>query len=331
MTNTLENFISEYQKYGDLGRVEVYDHIAHKDRTYPLVSIHYGNHSAPTLLVSGGVHGLERIGAQLTLSLLDSFHHRLQWDTALQQMLQSIHVVFVPLVNPVGYFEITRGNENGVDLMRNAPIEAEDKVPFLLGGHYWSNKIHWFRGREVQVETKFLFHIVENILKQSDCLVSLDVHSGFGFRDQLWFPFAGNYKKFTQVTQMFLLFELFEKSHPYHMYKIEPQSKNYLTHGDIWDYCFKHFKKENQVYLPLTLEMGSWIWVKKNPWQIFSKTGLFNPIKAHRMNRTLRRHRPFFDFLLHALNASSTWTEAGLNTSAMTLQKAQAKYYDSTK
>lgn len=326
---TLDSYIKNFQIYSDTARVSVYGEVSYKNDRYPLVSISFGNENASTLVVSGGVHGLERIGAQLALSLLNSFHHRLQWDNALKEMLQKIQVVFVPLVNPVGYFETTRGNAHGVDIMRNAPIEAEEKVPFLLGGHRITNKLHWYRGDSLQDETKFLIEVTQKVLEKSNCVISLDLHSGFGFRDQLWFPFAGSKRKFTQLNELGLLFDLYEKNHPHHIYKIEPQSKNYLTHGDVWDYCYYNFKKPGQVYLPLTMEMGSWIWVKKNPWQIFRKTGLFNPIKEHRLNRTLRRHRPLFDFLLHALYSNETWASSSKSHSFLINNKAIQKYYES--
>ena len=242
-------------------------------------------------------------------------------------MLKKIQIIFIPLVNPVGYFETTRSNGNGVDIMRNAPIESTEKVPFLLGGHKYTNKLPWFRGHKVENETQFVIDVVQDVLQQSKCVISLDIHSGFGFKDQLWFPFANSKRIFTHLNEMFLFFQLFEKTNPHHIYKIEAQSKNYLTHGDIWDYCFLNFKKSNQVYIPLTLEMGSWIWVKKNPLQIFTKTGLFNPIKEHRLNRTFRRHRPFFDFILHSLFSSHMWTNPELSQAELTGKIAKKRYY----
>lgn len=325
---TLEDFMNKYQSFQNFSSVQVHSHVEYGKQRFPLVSLRYGNPDAPTLLFVGGVHGLERIGSQLTLSLLNSFHQRLHWDTALKDMLKHIQVVFIPLANPYGYFEVIRGNGHGVDLMRNAPIEAEEKVNFLLGGHRLSNKIHWFRGHEVQQETHFIFDTVKDILSRANCLISVDAHSGFGFRDQIWFPFAGSKKDFPQINELYLFFELFNQSHPYHIYKIEPQSKNYLTHGDIWDYCFQNIRRPDQIFLPLTLEMGSWIWVKKNPLQLFSKAGLFNPIKEHRLNRTLRRHRPFFDFMLHSLMSYHIWTSKEMTESFLTSERARIKYYD---
>lgn len=324
----VQDFAENYQKYQDLGKVRVHSHVEYKSKKHPLISIRFGNPSAPTLLITGGVHGLEQIGAQLTVSLLKSFYERLTWDRIAQDFLKSVQLVFVPLVNPVGYFEITRSNGDGIDLMRNAPIETQGKAPFLLGGQRYSNRLPWYRGEAVATETEFLLSIVKEILEQSNTLISVDIHSGFGFKDQLWFPFAYSQNEFTQLAELASFFQLFEQSHPYHIYKIEPQAKNYLTHGDIWDYCYLNYKKPEQVYLPLTLEMGSWIWVKKNPLQLFTKTGLFNPMKEHRMNRTLRRHRPLFDFLIHSLISHQVWSKHDTHFQNQILLSARKKYYD---
>ncbi|MBC7741694.1 MAG: DUF2817 domain-containing protein [Bdellovibrionaceae bacterium] len=324
---SIDDFIKNYSVYADHARVKVHSQVESDSTQYPLVSIHFGNPKGPTLLVTGGVHGLERIGAQVTLSLLSSFHERLAWDQILKLMLEKIQVVFIPLINPVGYINASRSNGNGVDLMRNAPITADTDVPFLLGGQLISSKIPWYRGLTVQKETQFVIDTVGEILLQSNCLISIDLHSGFGFKDQLWFPFANSYQEFSQLTELHLFFELYKKTHPYHIYKVEPQSKNYLTHGDIWDYCFLNLKKPDQVFLPLTLEMGSWIWVRKNPLQIFSKMGLFNPMKAHRLNRTFRRHRPLFDFLTHSLASHEMWSQPDYHLRKQIDGEARKLYY----
>ncbi len=324
----VKNFVEQYDVYKDHAKVNLHSNVEYKSKKYPLVSIHFGNPKAPTLLIAGGVHGLERIGAQLSVSLLNSFHQRLSWDKVAQNFLESVQVVFVPLINPVGYFEATRSNAHGVDLMRNASVMSEEKTPFLLGGHRYSARLPWFQGEEVAKETEFIVSIVRDILKESNQLISLDIHSGFGFKDQIWFPFANSRNEFTQLVELYQFFELFQSSHPYHIYKIEPQSKNYLTHGDIWDFCYLNLKRPEQVYLPLTLEMGSWIWVKKNPLQLFTKAGLFNPMKQHRMDRTMRRHRPLFDFLVHGMVSSEVWTHIDEKMRDPIMTAARRKYYE---
>jgi hypothetical protein len=59
--------------------------------------------------------------------------------------------------------------------------------------------------------------------------------------------------------------------------------------------------------MPFTLELGSWLWVKKNPWQIFNALGLYNPLLPHREKRILRQHLVFMEFLLRAAISHRRW------------------------
>lgn len=68
-------------------------------------------------------------------------------------------------------------------------------------------------------------------------------------------------------------------------------------------------RKPEGVFMPLTLEMGSWSWVRKNPSQMLSVLGPFNPVVPHRVRRTLRRHLPLFDFLYRAVASPAAWTD----------------------
>jgi hypothetical protein len=67
----------------------------------------------------------------------------------------------------------------------------------------------------------------------------------------------------------------------------------------------------DRVFLPLTLEMGSWLWVKKNPRQLLSRHGIFNPLIEHRRQRVLRRHLSWLDFMIRAASGHALWLPAG--------------------
>ena len=107
-----------------------------KGDSYPVHVIALGNPDPkiPAVGYFGGVHGLERIGAGVVIAYLQSLVMRLQWDSTLHKQLESVRLVFMPIVNPGGMALGTRANPNGVDLMRNSPVEARDSVPFLIGG-----------------------------------------------------------------------------------------------------------------------------------------------------------------------------------------------------
>jgi hypothetical protein len=257
----------------------------------------------------GGVHGIERIGSQVLTSLLGMLNERLKWDEKMIAMLNELRIVSIPILNPGGMLKNTRANLNGVDLMRNAPIDADQDPPFLLGGQKISKQLPWFRGGEqMEIESNVLIGAVTAELERASYCMAIDFHSGFGIQDQLWFPFATSVRPFDQLAEVWSLKKLMDQNLPYHFYKFEPQSKNYITHGDLWDYLYFENSKSKQIpFLPMTLEMGSWMWVKKNPTQIFNLDGLFNPIKEHRQKRILRRQWTLFEFLISATAYWQKW------------------------
>ncbi len=175
----------------------------------------------------------------------------------------------------------------------------------------------WFRGEKdaaMEQESYALCKMMEEETFESKVVISLDVHSGFGWQDQLWFPYAKSLAPFYHLPEMMRIKDLLDRTYPYHIYKVEPQAKNYVTHGDLWDYLYdKRLLKTKSVYLPLCLEMGSWTWVKKNPKQIFRSGGIFDPILPHRRHRAMRRHFLLFDFLVRLISNPKTWAELSEN------------------
>lgn len=332
----LEKLVQGDSQLRQFVEVETLTLIQHQQKEYPLFAFTLGSKipEHPTLFLTGGVHGLERIGAQLAWSLLKTTINRISWDISLQELLQKIRIVFVPLVNPVGYYNYKRSNGNDVDLMRNSPVTAIDKTPFLLGGHRISKALPWYQGQTdvLEKENAALFEKFLKSCKLSQCVISVDFHSGFGVKDRLWFPFSYTKKPFDYYPEMHAFARIFEKTHPYHIYKIEPQSEGYLLNGDIWDYFYLEFKKRNAdaIYLPLTLEMGSWIWVKKNPLQIFSRHGIFNPIKEHRLKRTYRRHHLLYDFLLKSLYSHASWSKLDKENHFQHYKAGYERWYENT-
>jgi hypothetical protein len=284
----------------------------------PVYAVSMGNPSPelPAIGFFGGVHGLERIGAEVVIAFLNNLVMRLQWDATLHRQLESVRMVFMPIVNPGGMLMGTRANPRGVDLMRNAPVEAVDQVPFLIGGQRISSGLPWFRGKagaDMEAENQALSNVVESELLTRKFSMALDCHSGFGARDRIWFPFAHTRKPITHLAEMQALKEVFLQTYSHHPYVFEPQSLQYLAHGDVWDHLYlRACQKQDRVFLPLTLEMGSWLWIKKNPRQMFSLKGIFNPLIEHRQHRVLRRHLSLLDFLSRAACSHTRWTPTDL-------------------
>ncbi|MRD48140.1 DUF2817 domain-containing protein [Caenimonas koreensis DSM 17982] len=285
-------------------------------QTLPLHVVTLGNpHADAGVAYVGGVHGLERIGSAVVTAWLDSLVSRLEWDSSLHQLLERVRVVFIPIVNPGGMLRGTRANPQGVDLMRNAPVDALDAVPFLVGGQRISAGLPWYRGRlgePMQPESAALCDVVQRELHGRKFSLALDCHSGFGMRDRIWFPMAHRRQPIAHLAHLHALNDIFEQSNNHHHYVFEPQSRQYLAHGDLWDYSYMQACEAGQgVFLPLTLEMGSWLWVRKNPRQLFSRHGIFNPLIEHRQQRVLRRHFALLDFTLRAAASASAWLPEG--------------------
>jgi hypothetical protein len=285
------------------------------DRTFDVPVITFGSDSpdAPAIGFFGGVHGLERIGAEVVIAFLRSLVMRLAWDDLLLHQLERLRLVFMPLVNPGGLWRGTRANPNGVDLMRNAPVEALDAVPPLIGGQRFSAVLPWYRGAAaapMEAESAALCRVVEEELLSRRFAIAIDCHSGFGLRDRIWFPHAHTRRPIEHLPELHALATIFDRTHAQHRYVIEPQSRQYLAHGDLWDHLYLR-AVAGRTFLPLTLEMGSWLWVKKNPRQLLRRHGLFNPLIDHRQQRVLRTHIACLDFMARAACSHATWAPSG--------------------
>lgn len=328
--------LDELERVIELGgarlEVRVACEIATPGASYPVHVIALGNPDpdAPAFGVFGGVHGLERIGSVIAIAWLRSLVVRLGWDSTLQHLLESARLVFMPLINPGGFALGTRANPQGVDLMRNAPVHCDERPAFLLGGQRIGRWLPWYRGAEgapMEVESQAVCEVIERELLTHRFALTVDCHSGFGLEDRIWFPHAHTRRPVPHLPELLALCELLDATHPQHRYLFEPQSRQYLAHGDLWDHLYlRALASPGRVLLPLTLEMGSWIWVKKNPLQMLSRNGIFNPLIEHRRKRTIRRHTVLLDFLMRAAASRNAWLpEPGARASAH--QRALSRWY----
>ncbi|MDT8406210.1 MAG: DUF2817 domain-containing protein [Methylococcales bacterium] len=298
-------------------RVQNLTKINYLGNSLPLPALTLGRSDhAPAIAFIGGVHGLERIGSQVVLAFLDTLLSRLEWDSLYEDLLQQVTIHFIPVLNPAGMLAHTRANGNGVDLMRNAPIDSCEKTVWLAGGHRISPKLPWYRGiadQPMETEAQALCDFIRSEVLPAPFSLVLDCHSGFGHHNQIWFPYAHSRQQaIPNLGEVYYLRQLFFQTYPYQSYHFEPQSQHYLTHGDLWDYLYLDALDQNSMFLPLTLEMGSWRWVRKNPRQLFNRLGLYHPIKTHRINRVLRGHLVLMEFLLHAALSYRKWLDQSL-------------------
>lgn len=323
------------ESFGTRARVRIVSEVSYKEKSYPLYTVTIGSPDpeAPALGIFAGAHGLEKIGCEVVLAYMHTLLELLRWDKNFQDRLKHSRLVFMPILNPIGVVNRTRSNGNGVDLIRNSPLNAEEERGPAFRGHRMTPKLPWYRGpegAEMEVETKALMQVLEQELLCSKVSLAVDVHSGFGAKDRFWFPYAHSRRPFPYLPEAFALKGLFDQTYPHHFYEFEPMSRQYTIHGDPWDYMFEQNRKrkDHGFFIPFCLEMGSWTWLKKNPLQVFSKQGVFNPMLPHRRSRILRRHLNLFDFLHRALLSQAAWLNQTDEMRAHNMRKALELWYE---
>lgn len=298
----------------DIARIEQVATVPFSTEKFPIYTLAFGSKdpAAPTFALIGGVHGQEKIGTQVVLSYLETLTELLHWDEMIHDFLSRSRIVMMPIVNPVGMFLLKRHNGNGVDIMRNSPVESAEAIP-LLGGQRISPYIPWYRGKKgapMEVESQALCDFIRREVFPSKTSIALDCHSGYGSVDRLWFPYASTAKPYSDLAEAFALKNLLDNTYPNNVYQMEPCAQGYTISGDIWDYLFDEhlaLHKSEKKFMPITLEMGSWLWLKKNPAQLFSAMGLFHPMHLHRHKRILRRHITLLDFFHRAVISPKSW------------------------
>lgn len=310
-------------------RLETLCEVGFEDATLPVRVLTLGasRPDAPVLICVGGVHGLERIGAQVVLGFIETLVAATRWDRAVCDMLETVRLSFLPVLNPVGVLIGRRSNGRGVDLMRNAPVDADRwELPLkLYRGQRFSRRLPWFRGARgvLEPEAAALCDWIAVQARTSPFVITLDVHSGFYGADRIWFPYARTQALFPHIAEMLALKTLLDETYSRHRYVVEPQATQYTTHGDLWDYIYDAHRAANDasVFLPLTLELGASAWLRKSL-RFLDKSAFFHPLEPHRTKRVLRRHVPLFEFLLRAAYSWERWAE--LATPARATQTLRA-------
>ncbi len=314
--------LSSSQSMG-LAKIRILNEVRVGGQTLPIHGLILGpdDKSLPTFGLFGGVHGLERVGTHVVLNYLSPLIEQLRWDETLRETFQKMRLVSIPIINPGGMYLGSRANPNGVDVMRNAPVDVsgEDlsQLHPIVSGHRISRRLPWYRGQlgaPMEIETQTLIQFVKDEMLKSEFSLALDVHSGFGARDHLWWPYSrSRTEKFPHLDVVEKFRSTLQSAHPFHVYVVEPQSASYLINGDPWDYIFdEHIKMKNHsIFIPWCLEMGSWTWLKKNPKQLFFRGGIFNPILPHRYKRIMRRHRPLLDLMRQLTLHHKNWCKNG--------------------
>ncbi len=296
--------------------VQVLDEIRHDGAAFPIHSLSAGSKDpqAPLLLLTGGVHGLERIGSHVILAFFQHLARMAQWSESIHHLLSQIRIAALPVINPVGMSLRRRSNGAGVDLMRNAPVESHGSAWRLWSGQTITPRLPWFRGQPeaMEKESSLLCDFVRRERQGRSFTLALDLHSGFGSKDSLWYPYSHRLSPPANLAEYSALARLLDKSPLQSIYDFEPQTRHYQISGDLWDLLLLEAEAsgDEQRFLPLTLELGSWLWLRKHPSSILSSEGPFNPLIRHRYERILRRHGVLLLLLAEACASHRRWLPA---------------------
>jgi|GEM_PF-632100 len=124
----IEAHIEAYpQLHPSLARVDV---IGHSRQDRPLWDIVLTNASVDgwkaKVLIDGAHHGNEIAGLELALYVADFLLDNAGANRTVDELLRTLEIHIVPLVNPDGYAAQTRGNALGVNLNRNYDVDWGD-------------------------------------------------------------------------------------------------------------------------------------------------------------------------------------------------------------
>jgi hypothetical protein len=286
---------------------------------FPIHALEIGTEKAikrnPVGIVAG-VHGLETVGIRILLDFLEYIIYKKSPGYMSEIEKGKVGLVVIPIVNPGGVARKTRSNPAGIDLMRNSGVEAES-APLLFGGQRLSSKLPYYRGNSLEPESRALYRFVHQYFYPTkDAIMPvLDVHSGFGTIDHVWWPYAGTKRPCMDTPVYEKMANYFKTVKKHSRFKFGPQSETYTTHGDLWDKFYDHYlekvlasqPKLKSKFLPLTLEVGTWSDIKENPSKLFRKRGIFNPARENKFE-TITTYREFLrDFVLLGQSAPSDW------------------------
>lgn len=315
--NRYENRILKIVKLG--GKLVRFKQFGFSTRTkegfrFPIYVLEIGKEKAIKQNVAGlvaGVHGLETIGIRVLLDFLDDLFSRKNSELYREIKDGELGIVCIPILNPGGVAMKRRSNPGGVDLMRNSGVEAV-KAPFFFGGHKLSNVFPYYRGNVLQAESKVLDRFYNKYLLPAEnfMIPVIDIHSGFGAVDHVWWPYAGTHEQCIDERLFQKIANHLTTKFNHILYRFGPQSETYTTHGDLWDRLYNQYQKaklksnpNGSRFLPLTLEIGTWADIQLDPWKVFRKRGIFNPARESKQELIIS-HRKFLTDVLRLAKSS---------------------------
>lgn len=75
----------------------------------------------PKIVITGTVHGSERGVSYFLYEFLKEWLENPNVDSTLDSLLQNVHLIIIPIVNPSGFNALTYNNHNNININRNFP------------------------------------------------------------------------------------------------------------------------------------------------------------------------------------------------------------------
>ncbi len=121
----------------------------------------------PLTLLNGGIHGNEMAGPELALYIINHILDN-KTDGSIQKLINETQLWFIPMINPYGHENGTRGNAAGVDLNRNFPTRWDTQSAGGLNG---------------EAETKILISFFDD---HPHILAGIDYHTYGSMYMRVW-------------------------------------------------------------------------------------------------------------------------------------------------
>lgn len=214
--------------------------------------------------ISPVLHGLERIGTRVLLVFLRGLLNRLKWDPLLHRQLESLRMVFVPLVNPGGIVAqpALQSEWRRSHAQRAAGRAGTRALPARRPAFQRPPALVSRPGRPAHAGGKPESQgvVAEELLPRGSAWRWIAIPAS-ACATASGFPTPIPPRLFPHLPEVHALKDLFDQTYPTHNYVVEPQSRQYLAHGDLWDHFYLEARAQaggaERVFLPLTLEMGS--------------------------------------------------------------------------
>lgn len=242
----------------------------------PLRYFDLGNRSAPTVLLTGLMHGIEVVGSLALFGVLDT----LARSPRRAELLERLHLRVAPIVNPDPYAENAerhakgdrawrRCNVNGVDINRNFPAAGSITSLHPFSGSRWRIAPH-YSGPAPFSEPES--RAVRDLVLDCPPDVALGFHS---FGNLLLFPWGYTREPNPRTAEYMRLASVCNSEL---IAKYEPQQAVglYPTLGDLDDWL-----DAKLGCLSMTIEVGNLDRRLFSPKRLANPFYWMNPLRAH--------------------------------------------------